>query len=165
MHKRVFTSKSIPHILTVLLLGLAIYVLAPQLTSLQDSLNVIRQMSPVFAVLALGTQLASYWGSGYLMQASVGIVKQRITIFQGALVTLAANSVSLLAGGTVTALAMTFRWMHRLGVKVQGASLAGTLPFVFNNLVLLVSSLFGLVYLLINHELSRLQAVFFAAVA
>jgi uncharacterized protein (TIRG00374 family) len=167
MHKRVqvLISKSIPHILTLLLLGLAIYLLAPQLASLQDSLKVIRQMSPVFVALAFGIQVASYWGSGYLMQASVGIVKQRITIFQGALVTLAANSVSLLAGGTVTALALTFRWMHRLRVNVQGASLAGTLPYVFNNLVLLVLSLFGLVYLLIIHQLSRVQAVFFAAVA
>ena len=166
MHKRVqvLISKSIPHILTLLLLGLAIYLFAPQLSSLKDSLKVIRQMSPVFVALALGIQVASYWGSGYLMQASVGIVRQRITIFQGVLVTLAANSVSLLAGGTVTALAMTFRWMHRLGVNVQGASLAGTLPYIFNNLVLLVSSLFGLVYLLINHELSRLQAVFFAVI-
>jgi glycosyltransferase 2 family protein len=167
MHKRVqvLISKSIPHILTLLLLGLGIYLLAPQFASLKDSLKVIRQMSPVFVALTLGIQVASYWGSGYLMQASVGIVKQQITIFQGALVTLAANSVSLLAGGTVTALAMTFRWMHRLGVNVQGASLAGTLPYIFNNLVLLISSLFGLAYLLINHELSKLQAVFFAAVA
>jgi glycosyltransferase 2 family protein len=165
MHKRVFTSKSIPHILTLLLLGLAIYLLAPKLASLKDSLKVIRQMSPIFVALALGTQVASYWGSGYLMQASVGIMKQRITIFQGALVTLAANSVSLLVGGSVTALAMTFRWMHRLGVNARGGSLAGTLPFVFNNLVLLVLSLFSLVYLLIRHELSSLQAVFFAAVA
>ncbi len=165
MHKRVLTSKSIPHILTLLLLGLAIYLLAPQLASLEDSLKVIRQMSPGFVVLALASQVASYWGSGYLMQTSVSIVKQRITIFQGALVTLAANSVSLLVGGSVTALAMTIRWMHRLKVNVQGASLAGTLPFVFNNLVLLALSLFSLVYLLIRHELSRLQAVFFAAVA
>src|SRR5437667_2030912 len=139
MNKRVrgLLSKSIPHILTVLLLGLAIYILAPQFASFQDSLKVIRQMSPVFFGLALGTQLASYWGSGYLMQTSVGIVKQRVTIFQGALVTLAANSVSLLVGGSVTAFAMTLRWMHRLGVNAQGGSLAGTLPFVFNNLVLL----------------------------
>jgi len=167
MHKRVqvLISKSIPHVLTLVLLGLAIYLLAPQLASLQDSLKVIRQMSPIFVALALGIQIASYWGSGYLMQASVGMVKQRITIFQGALVTLAANSVSLLVGGSVTAFAMTFRWMHRVGVNVQGASLAGTLPYVFNNLVLLVSSLFGLMFLLINHELSRLQALFFAAVA
>ena len=165
MHKRIFTSKSIPHILTLLLLGLAIYLLAPKLASLKDSLKVIRQMSPLFVALALGTQVASYWGSGYLMQASVGIVKQRITIFQGALVTLAANSVSLLVGGSVTALAMTFRWMHRLGVNAQGGSLAGTLPFIFNNLVLLGLSLFSIVYLLIRHELSSLQAVFFAAVA
>jgi uncharacterized protein (TIRG00374 family) len=167
MHKRVqvLLSKSIPHILTLLLLGLAIYLLAPQLASLENSLKVIRQMSLIYVVLALGTQVASYWGSGYLMQASVGIVKQRITIFQGALVTLAANSVSLLVGGSVTAFAMTFRWMHRLGVNAQGGSLAGTLPFVFNNLVLLVLSLFSLVYLLLRHELSRLQAVFFTAVA
>jgi uncharacterized protein (TIRG00374 family) len=167
MHKRVqvLLSKSIPHILTLLILGPAIYLLAPQLASLEDSLKVLRKMSPVFVALALGTQIASYWGSGYLMQASVSIVKQRITIFQGALVTLAANSVSLLVGGSVTALAMTFRWMHRLGVNAQGGSLAGTLPFVFNNLILLVLSLFSLVYLLIRHELSRLQALFFAAVA
>src|SRR6266542_5510125 len=132
MHKRVLTSKS------------------------------IRQMSPGFVVLALASQVASYWGSGYLMQTSVSIVKQRITIFEGALVTLAANSVSLLVGGSVTALAMTFRWMHRLGVNAQGGSLAGTLPFVFNNLILLVLSLFSLVYLLFQHELSRIQAVFFA---
>jgi len=166
MHKRVqvLISKSIPHILTLLLLGLAIYLLAPQLGSVQDSLKVIRQMSPIFLALALAAQLASYYGSGFLMQASVGMVAQQITIFQGALVTLAANSVSLLVGGTVTALAMTFRRMHRLGVNAQGASLAGTLPYVFNNLVLLVSSLFGLVYLLINHELSGLQAEFFTAI-
>ena len=72
MHKRIFTSKSIPHILTLLLLGLGIYLLAPRLASLEDSLKVIRQMSPIFVALALGTQVASYWGSGYLMQASVG---------------------------------------------------------------------------------------------
>ncbi len=165
MRKQIFTSKSIPHILTLLLLGLGIYLLAPRLASLQDSLEVIRQMSPIFVALALGAQVASYWGSGYLMQASVGMVKQQITIFEGALVTLAANSVSLLVGGSVTALAMTFRWMHRLGVSAQGGSLAGSLPFVFNNLVLLVLSLFSIVYLLIRHELSSLQAVFFVLVA
>jgi uncharacterized protein (TIRG00374 family) len=165
MHRRALSSKSISHILTLLLLGLAIYLLLPQLTSVENSLRVIRQMSPVFVVLALIAQVTSYWGSGYLMQASVGIAKQRITIFQGALITLAANSVNLLVGGAVTALTMTFRWTRRLGVKAQGASLAGILPFVFNNLVLIVLSLFGLVYLLIIHELSKLQAVFFAAVA
>jgi glycosyltransferase 2 family protein len=164
MHKRVLPSKSISHILTLLLLGLAIYLLAPQLASFESSLQVIRQMSPIFVVSALAAQVASYWGSGYLMQASVGLVKQRIMKFQGALVTLSANSVSLLAGGSVTALTMTFRWMRRLGVNAQGASLAGILPFVFNNLVLLVLSIFGLVYLLIIHELSRLQAIFFAAI-
>src|SRR6266496_5059162 len=166
MHKRVqiLLSKSIAHILTLVLLGLAIYIFAPQFASLKESLKVIRQLSPGFVVLAMVAQLASYYGSGYLMQASVGIVKERITIFQGALVTLAANSVSLLAGGSVTALALTLRWTHRMGVNAQGASLAGTLPYVFNNVVLLVLSLFGMVYLLINHELSRLQALFFAAV-
>src|SRR6266542_375599 len=135
MHKRVLTSKS------------------------------IRQMSPGFVVLALASQVASYWGSGYLMQTSVSIVKQRITIFQGALVTLAANSVSLLVGGSVTALAMTFRWMHRLGVSAQGGSLAGSVLLVCNELVLLVLSFFGLIYLLLRHELSGLQAAFFTAVA
>jgi glycosyltransferase 2 family protein len=165
MPKRVLTSKSISPISTLLLLGLGIYLLAPQLASLESSLKVIRQMSPIFIALAFGIQVASYWGSGYLMQASVGIAKQQITIFQGALVTLAANSISLLAGGSVTALAMTIRWIRRLRVNGEGASLAGTLPYVFNNLVLLVLSLFGLVYLLIIHQLSGLQAVFFAAIA
>src|SRR6266545_1804808 len=128
MPKRLLTSKSISPILTLLLVGLAIYIVAPQFASIQSSLKVIRQMSLGFVALALVAQLASYWGSGYLMQASVGVAKQQINLSQGALVTLAANSLSLLAGGSVTAFAMTVRWIRRLGVNTQGASLASTLP-------------------------------------
>ncbi|MCB0110393.1 MAG: hypothetical protein KDE53_30945 [Caldilineaceae bacterium] len=60
---------------------------------------------------------------------------------------MAANSMGLLAGGTVTALAATFRWLHLLGVNGQAAALAGVLPLLFNNGLLLFVSFFGLLYL------------------
>jgi len=65
------STKALRYLLTLLLLGLAIYLLLPQLTSLEQAIAVLRQMSPLLVLLAIGTQVASYWGSGYLLQTAV----------------------------------------------------------------------------------------------
>lgn len=157
--------KTLRYLLTLLLLGVAVHLLLPQLASLEHALQVLRQMSPPLVLLALGAQTASYWGSGYLLQAAVHLVKQRITVYQGVIITLAANSMGLLGGGTLTTLAMTFHWVQYFGVNNQGAGLAGLMPLLFNNLFLLLLCFFGVVYLLLVHELSVLQFVAFTAVA
>lgn len=158
-------SKTLRYLLTLLLLGLAVHLLLPQLTSLAHTRQVLQQMSPPLVLLALSAQTVSYIGSGYLLQAAVRLVKQRITVTQGVIITLAANSMGLLAGGTLTTFAMTFHWIQYFGINHPGAGLAGLIPLVFNNLFLLLLSFFGLLYLLFAHALSALQFISFTAVA
>lgn len=157
--------KPLRYLLTLLLLGLAVHLLLPQLPALEHALQVLHQMSPPLVLLALSAQTASYIGSGYLLQAAVRLVKQRMTVTQGVMITLAANSMGLMAGGTLTTLAMTFHWIQFFGINPHGAGLAGLIPLVFNNLFLLLLSFFGLLYLLFAHALSALQFVAFTAVA
>ncbi|MCB0065431.1 MAG: flippase-like domain-containing protein [Caldilineaceae bacterium] len=158
-------AKTLRYVVTLALLGLAVHLLLPQLASLEHALDVLRGMSRSLVLLAIGAQIMSYVGSGYLLQSGVSLLKQRITIYQGILVTLAANSMGLLAGGTVTALAATFRWLHLLGVNNQAAALAGVMPLLFNNGLLLFLSCFGLVYLFAVHQLSAIELVGFVVIA
>lgn len=153
------------YVVTLVLLGLAVHLLVPQLASLEHAVAVLQGMSRSLVILAVGAQVVSYAGSGYLLQTGVGLLKQRITIGQGILVTLAANSMGLLAGGTVTALAATYRWLQLFGVNGQAAGLAGVVPLFFNNGLLLLVSFFGLIYLLVVHQLSIAEFFGFVVIA
>jgi uncharacterized membrane protein YbhN (UPF0104 family) len=57
--------------------------------------------------------------------------------------------------------AATYRWTRGNGVSREGAMLAGWLPPLFNNGALVVIGIFGLLHLLVVHELSTLQAIGF----
>jgi uncharacterized protein (TIRG00374 family) len=149
---------------TLLLLGLAVHLILPQIASLQHSADVIKQMVWWLVLLAAVAQVASYLGSGYLVQSLVSITGQRLSLIRGVLITLSAYSVGLVAGGMVGNSASAFRWLKQDGVSSQSASLASTLPPLFNNLFLLFLALFGLVHLLLAHELTALEEVAFAII-
>ncbi len=51
--------------------------------------------------LAALTQVASYLGSGYLMQSLVLMTGQRLSLIRSILITLSVYSVGLVAGGMV----------------------------------------------------------------
>ena len=140
---------------------MALYLLWPQLPDLQGALQVMRQMPWELALLAVLLQVGSYWGSGYLLQSSVRIVGQRVSILRGVEVTLASNSISLLVGGILMSVAMTYRWLRSRGISQEGAGFACVLPWFFNNAFLLLVSIAGMIYLLVLHELSTLQVGLF----
>lgn len=148
---------------TLLLLASGLW-LVRQWTELEHAVAVLRDMSRGAVAWAAAAQAASYLGSGYLLVAGVALVRERIGLPRAILVTLAANAVGAI-GGSVTALALTLRWMLLGGTGEQAASLAATLPFVFNNLVLLALSLFGMLRLLAVHQLSAAQEAFFVGAA
>jgi uncharacterized protein (TIRG00374 family) len=145
----------------LLLLGLAVHLILPQIATLEQSLQVIRGMALWAVVLAVAAQVLSYGGSGFLLRAIVAVVGQRLAIVRGTLITMAASSIGLVAGGMVGNAAATYRWTRASGVSREGAVLAGWLPPLFNNGVLVVIGVFGLLHLLIVHELSTLQAIGF----
>lgn len=167
-HKNNSSSSSTPklrfanrYLLQLLLLGLAVHVILPQFTTMQNSLQVIRTMVLWAVLLAVGTQILSYIGSGYLLKATVAIVGQRLSVTWGIIITLAASIIGLIAGGMVGNAAATYKWMRKLGISEEGAGLAGTLPSFYNNVLLLFLSIFGMIHLLLVHQLSISESMIF----
>jgi uncharacterized protein (TIRG00374 family) len=153
------TARYLPRLL---LLGLAVYVLLPQLTNLGDSAAVIERLRVSALALALGAQLLSYLGSGYLIRALVELAGDRLSVLRGTLFTLGAASVGLVAGGLVGSAVATYRWSRAGGLGPDAALLAGWLPTIFNSAMLLLLAVLGMARLLAVHELSELQLVGFA---
>lgn len=149
------------YLLPLLLLGLAVHLILPQLATFEHSLQVIKQMAPWALALAGAMQVFSYLGSGYLLKTLVAIVGQHLSVVRGTIIFTAAASVGLVGGGPVGNIAVTYRWMLADGISPEGATLTGWLPTLFYDAALTAISAFGLVHLLILHELSTLQAVGF----
>src|SRR5512138_2002472 len=95
------------YLLPLIILGLAVHLLLPQIASLKDSINVLRSMSWWLVDLAVIAQVCSYLGSGYLLKAIVDLGKPKLSIIRGVLITLASASIGLVAGGWVGAAAAT----------------------------------------------------------
>jgi len=68
------------------------------------------------------------------------------------------------AGGWVGGAAATFTWMRREDPEGNSAALAGTLPILLNNEVLVGVALLGTTYLLLLHDLSRAQLIEFVLI-
>jgi len=148
------------YVLPLVLLGLAVHVILPQLATLDHALQVIKGMALWAVVLAIVAQVLSYLGSGYLLRALVAMFGQRLSLIRSTLITMATSSIGLVAGGLAYA-AATYRWVRGNGVSAEGAVLAGWLPSLLNSAVLMVIGIFGLLRLLIARELSTLQAIGF----
>jgi uncharacterized protein (TIRG00374 family) len=152
------------YLLPLIVLGLAVHLLLPQITSLEHSIQVLRQMALWAVGLAIAAQIASYLGSGYLLSALVTLSGDTLSVLRGTLITLAGASFGMVAGGMVGSATAVYRWMQKEKVEPQAATLAGTIPGLFNNVVLLAVSLVGLIHLLVVHELTRLQGISFILV-
>ena len=148
------------YLLPLLLLGLAVHLILPQLATLDHALQVVKGMALWAVALAIVAQVLSYLGSGYLLRALVAMFGQRLSLIRGTLITMATSSIGLVAGGLAYA-AATYRWVRGNGVSAEGAVLAGWLPNLFNSAALMVIGIFGLLHLLIARELSTLQAIGF----
>jgi glycosyltransferase 2 family protein len=145
-------------LLYLIIIGLAVYILLPQLTSIKESIRVLRSMSPWLVGLALLAQIGSYVARGYLIKAIVDLGKTRLSLGRGVLIALAAGSVGLV-GGWVGAAAATYRWIERGEDTSKEAVLAGILPPLLNEIMLVLATIIGLVYLLIDYHLTRGQMV------
>ncbi len=149
---------------TLVLLGLAVHLLLPQITELEHSINLLKQLALWAVGLALLSQVLSYVGQGYLLHTAAGIVQDRLPLLRAVLISIAASDIGLVAGGAVGNAAGIFRWSRGSGVSKEGALLAGTLPSLFNNLILALIAIAGLSHLLVAHDLSAFQAIAFTVV-
>lgn len=158
------TVRLVRNLLILLVLSLAVHLILPQIATLEHSLQVIRNMKLWAMALAVAMQALSYGGSGFLRRASVGVVGQRLSVLRDTLITTAAYSIGLVAGGMVGNAAATYRWLHNSGVSAEGALLTGWLPGLLYDTALVMVSIFGLLYPLVVHQLTSLQVIAFASV-
>jgi uncharacterized protein (TIRG00374 family) len=151
-------------LLPLIILGLAVHLILPEIATLGHSYQVIKGMIFWAFGLAVAAQIASYLGSGYLLKALVNLSGSSLSIIRGTMITLAGASFGMVAGGMVGSATAVFHWMEKEQVKPEAATLAGTIPGLFNNVVLVAVSLVGLVHLLVVRQLSQLQAVSFIVI-
>jgi uncharacterized protein (TIRG00374 family) len=155
------TRRALRYLFFLIVFGLAVHLILPQIASLEKSIQVIKGMIIWAVILAIGAQIASYLGSGYLLKTLVRLTGGSLTIMNGTIMTLAGASLGMVAGGVVGTSAAIYRWMQKENIRPAAATLSGTIPALFNNIVLVAASLVGLVHLLAVHQLSREQGVSF----
>lgn len=141
-------------VVMLVLLGLAVHLVLPQLGSLHESARVLRTMKPWAVGLAIVSEMLSYVALGYMMKRIVGLTGQHLTLHRAFGVTLAAGSVGLIAGGLVGIGGSSFRWLRDAGIRAEGALLAGWLPTLLNAVTIGAFAIVGMVELVLLQRLS-----------
>jgi len=154
--KKVFRS-----ILLLVFLGVGVYILLPQLNSIQRSMYVLKNLKYWALSLAIICEFLSYVGSGYLINSLLGLFNDRVSLWRSILIVMASASIGMVAGGMFGSAAATFQWLRDSKTKTQSAAMASSLPLLMNNLAVLAISLIGVIYLLFLHELTKLQIISF----
>jgi uncharacterized protein (TIRG00374 family) len=152
------------YLLLLIILGVAVHLLVPQITTLQKSWSVVKNMVWWAVLLAAIAQILSYIGNGYMLHAIVESNQQKLSVLKGTLIAIASPSIGLVAGGWVGGAAATFGWVKKESRDSNTAILAGTLPAILNNAVLIGVALIGTLYLLLVHDLTNKQLVEFGII-
>ena len=114
------------HLPILIILGLAVYLLVPQITTLESSWSVVQGMLWWAVALAVVAQVLSYLGAGFMLHAILDNNQQKLSILNGALITLASASIGLVAGGWVGDVAATYGWVRKEIPDSNAATLTGT---------------------------------------
>jgi uncharacterized protein (TIRG00374 family) len=138
----------------LIMLGLALYFVLPQFAKIQQAIQVVSRLSITFVALSLCAQVLSYLGSGYLLRTVVRRGDTPVSVVDGALLTVGANSVGTLGGGALGTAGLTYVWLRRRGVTPGTAGLGGWVPIFLNNATLATVSLIGLVTLIFLRRFS-----------
>ena len=153
--KRAGPTKWLRWVFVLVLLGLAVYLIIPQLGDVRESAKVLRTMRPWAVGLAILSEILSYVALGYMMKRIVGLTGQVLTLHRAFGVTLASGAVGLVAGGLVGIGGSSFRWLRDAGIRPEGALLAGWLPTLLNASTIAVFALLGMVQLVLVQDLRR----------
>jgi len=136
----------------------------PKISNIEDVLSVIKTMNKWLVGLAVVAQVLSYGGSGYILRTIMKHGKVPLTIVRGALITMAAASFGLVAGGWISASAATYYWISKNDKASGDAEVAGVLPNLYNTATLIFVTFIGMIYLVLNHDLSKSQLIFYSLI-
>jgi len=147
----------------LVVIGVGIYFILPQITVLESSWYVLQTMALWAVGLAFASQVLSYLGSAYLLQTILDIAHERLSLWLNILIVLGSYSIGMVAGGLIGASAVLYRWTKQGKGNIEGATLASIFLPQFNTFMLMIFSLFGLAYLIITRRLTQAQLIGFGA--
>jgi glycosyltransferase 2 family protein len=150
-------------IFTLVLLGLGVYVIFPQLSTLENSWNVLLSLTLWAVFLACIVEILAYMSNGYLMQQILEHTHQHVPLLHSTLIVLGSLSVGFVAGGTVGSSAAIFHWTKQKEGNIRGPFLASFLLSMSNNLMLLWLSILGIIHLIIIRDLNRTEVIGYSA--
>lgn len=161
--KQVFFTKGklIRAILTMILIGSASVYLLTRISTLENLQEVLEDMPLTWVLLGAGAEIISFWGSGYRLKFIIHQKNSRFSVWRGVLIVMAATSIGLVAGGWVSYAAASIYFAAKEDSVPGSASLAGIIPSIFNMGLLVLTTILGILYLLLNHEISEAQLFFY----
>lgn len=146
----------------MVLLGLAVNLVLPKVMDIRYAFEVVREMTwwaVGMAVLAVGVV---YLGDGYCLHALLDTHNHRLNIFEGAIISLVSVSIGLVAGGWIGAAAATYRFVHKHGARRPSATIAGILPSMLINAVIILVSVVGIGFLALTNRITQSQLIQYA---
>jgi len=144
-------------------LGIALYLILPQITALENSWQVLKSMGLWAVGLAFFAQILSYLGSGFLLQSILAIAHQKVSLWLNTMIVLGSYSIGMVAGGMIGTTAVIYHWTSGGKGSMEGATLASIFLPQFNTIMLVLLSIFGLVHLVLAHSLTQAQLIGFGA--
>lgn len=150
---------------TLVLFGVGVHLLLPQILALEQSVDVVRQMAWWAIGLAVVAQALRYVAIAFVFQALVHSTKWHLPLASALGVTLAGNAFGLVAGGIVATSAAQYHWLRERGADQADAAVAGGLVIQINNLIIALLSLVGILHLLVRGELTVVEVACLGLIA
>ncbi|MEL7645402.1 MAG: YbhN family protein [Anaerolineaceae bacterium] len=147
------------YLLILVVLGLAVNLLLPQISDLTRSWEVIKQMTWWAVGLAFVFLVLEYFSYGYCIHAIVNLHDKKLTTPKGTLIVMAATSVGLVAGGWFAVAGSIFGSVRRETNDGATATMAGILPSMLLNLSIEIVAILGIIYLSIIRKLTGGQLI------
>lgn len=145
-------------------LGIAVYVFLPQIADLENAWQVLTSLDLAILGLAFMAQVLSYLSNGLLLQSILAIAHQKVSLWLNTLIVLGSTSIGLVAGGMIGSAAAIYRWTRGGTGSRESATLASIFLPLFNDIVLVLVSIYGLVHLIVIHRLTQIETIGFGVI-
>ncbi len=146
-------------IIILVVLGLAVNLVLPKMMDIRHAFEVIREMTWWAVALAVLAEGLAYLGYGYCLRALLDLQNHRLSVVEGAMISMASASIGLVAGGWIGSAAATYRFVNKSGASKSSATIAGILPSMLVNGAIILVSVIGITFLAITARITQSQLI------
>lgn len=160
-HRFFSRGKLVRALLMISLVGAGSVYFLTKISTSEPLLETLGTLVYAWALLGIGAEILSFWGSGYRIKFILSDDNAHFSAWRGILIVMASGSLGVVSGGWVSYAAASVYFASKEVHDPGTAPLAGILPTMFNMGLLVITTVGSLLYLLLNHEITRAQVLFY----